>query len=276
MLESGRSLIQFLLFIYRGMIDNRCFDTASVLTLTTLFSLVPALTVIYAVLSVVPQLQQTGAEIETWIFTHFLPTSGSQLQDYLTEFTQQTQKLTTVGLVVVAVTALSILARIERSLNTIWQITEAKYAWWIRLLRYWLVMFLGPLLLTAGLVISSYVMTTELWSETNRLLGLDQTLLKQLPLLLSCLAFSLVYWLAPHCRVPWRSALLAGLLIGVLFEVAKAGFAWYLKVFPSYQLVYGAFAILPIFILWLYISWLLFLLGAEVSFAIVKNYLGDK
>ena len=269
------SLKDFVVVLFRGMSANRCFDSASVLTLSTLFSLVPALTVVYAALSVVPQLAATGTKIENWIFTHFLPTSGSQLQDYLQDFTRQAQDLTEVGLIVVVVTALSILARIETSLNSIWQVKEARYSWWIRLLRYWLVMFVGPLLLAAGLLITSFVMTTELWSETNKLLALDQTLLRQLPLLFSCAGFSLVYWLAPHCYVPWRSALLAGLAVGVLFEFAKAAFAWYLKIFPSYQLVYGAFAILPIFIIWLYISWFLFLLGAEMSYAINKVFLRD-
>ena len=150
--------------------SNRCEDVAAALTLATLFALVPSLAVLYSILAMIPELQGLGERIQALAFEHLVPSAGSEVQRYLLVFAEQARRLTVVGVVVLFVTALSMLRRIERAFNRIWFV-ETPRKGVVSFLRYWAVLSLGPLLLGFGLVMTSYVTSITLFSDALELIG---------------------------------------------------------------------------------------------------------
>ncbi len=259
-----RSVHAFLSFTQSRFIENRCLDSAAALTLASLFALVPTITVLYAILAMIPSLQIIGQEIQDWVFAHLVPSTGLEVQTYIQGFAAQAKHLTSVGLALLFLTALTMLRRIERAFNIIWHVRMPRKGL-ISFLRYWAVLSLGPLLLGLSLVLTSYVTSLKLFSDTVRLLAIQQWGLGLLPFVTSWAAFTLLNWVVPNCRVAFNAALLGGLIAALGFEVAKRLFSSFVSHFPSYQLVYGAFAFFPLFIIWVYVSWIIILLGALLT-----------
>lgn len=253
---------EFWRFLVQRFFADRATQSAAALTYTTLFAVVPMMTVTFAMLSAIPAFQDMGEEIQSFIFRNFVPSSGATVQEYLRDFTVQARKLTWIGVVLLAVTAFMMLVTIEKAFNTIWRVRQPRRGV-SSFLLYWAILSLGPLLLGAGFAISTYVTSLSLLSGPDALLG-AKTLLGFAPLLSSVAAFTLIYATVPNARVPLRNALLGGLFTAVLFEVAKALFGLFVSLFPGYQLIYGAFATVPLFLLWIYVSWLIVLFGAEL------------
>ncbi|MBB1519165.1 virulence factor BrkB family protein [Aquipseudomonas guryensis] len=253
---------EFWRFLVQRFFADRATQSAAALTYTTLFAVVPMMTVTFAMLSAIPAFQDMGEEIQSFIFRNFVPSSGATVQEYLREFTVQARKLTWIGVVLLAVTAFMMLVTIEKAFNTIWRVRQPRRGV-SSFLLYWAILSLGPLLLGAGFAISTYVTSLSLLSGPDALIG-AKTLLGFAPLLSSVAAFTLIYATVPNARVPLRNALLGGLFTAVLFEVAKALFGLFVSLFPGYQLIYGAFATVPLFLLWIYVSWLIVLFGAEL------------
>ena len=236
---------------------------AAALTYTTLFALIPVLTVIYAILSAVPALQEWGGETSSELLAYVMPEGSGQISEYLLAFSQQARSLTWIGVLFLFVTALMLLRTIEMQFNRIWSVDKPRSGLQT-FFRYWAVLSLGPLLIGAAIAISS------LLASLPAVAGLDRIPLpfRILPWLLSAIALMALYMLVPNCRVPWRNALLAALLISLLFELGKLLFTLIIGLFPAYQLIYGAFAAVPLFLLWLHMAWMLVLLGAELSYAL--------
>lgn len=253
---------EFWRFLWQRFFDNRGADNAAALTYTTLFAVVPMMTVSFAVLSAVPAFQGTGEQIQAFIFHNFVPSAGEALQEYLRNFTTQARQLTWIGVGVLAVTAFWMLVTIERTFNTIWRVRQPRRGV-ATFLLYWAILSLGPMLLGAGFAISTYIASLSLLSGPDAVVG-AQTLLRFTPLLFSVAAFTLLYAAVPNARVPLRHALWGGVFTAVLLELAKAIFGFYVRFFPGYQLIYGAFATVPLFLLWVFLSWLIVLLGAEL------------
>ncbi|MGE8497593.1 MAG: virulence factor BrkB family protein [Pseudomonas sp.] len=237
-------------------------NNAAALTYTSLFAVVPMMTVTFAMLSAIPAFQGTGEQIQAFIFHNFVPSAGETVQEHLRAFTNQARQLTWIGVGVLAVTAFWMLVTIEKTFNTIWRVRQPRRGV-SSFLLYWAILSLGPLLLGAGFAISTYIASLSMLSGPDALLG-AKTLLGYMPLLFSVAAFTLLYATVPNARVPFKHALLGALFTAVLFEVAKASFGLYVRLFPSYQLIYGAFATFPLFLLWIYLSWLIVMLGAEL------------
>ncbi|MBS7663331.1 virulence factor BrkB family protein [Pseudomonas lalucatii] len=254
--------LEFWRFLLQRFFADRGANNAAALTYTTLFAVVPMMTVTFSMLSAIPAFQGTGEQIQSFIFRNFVPSAGETVQGYLRDFTAQARQLTWVGVVVLAVTAFWMLVTIEKAFNTIWRVRQARRGV-SSFLLYWAILSLGPILLGAGFAISTYIASLSLISGPDALLG-AQTLLSLMPLVFSVAAFTLLYASVPNARVPLRHALMGGLFTAVLFELAKALFGLYVRLFPGYQLIYGAFATVPLFLLWIYLSWLLVLLGAEL------------
>ncbi len=262
MLERVTDWLDFWRFLLRRFIADRCINNAAALTYTTLFAVVPMMTVTFAMLSAVPAFQGTGEQIQHFIFSNFVPSAGEVVQQYLGEFTTQARQLTWIGVIVLAVTAFLMLVTIEKAFNTIWRVRQPRRGV-SSFLLYWAILSLGPILLGSGFAISTYIASLSLISGPDALMGL-KTLLSFMPVLSSIAAFTLIYATVPNAQVRFRHALLGGLFTAVLFEVAKKLFGLYVQMFPGYQLIYGAFATVPLFLLWIYLSWLLVLLGAEL------------
>ena len=249
--------------------DN-CRGHAAALTFTTLFAVVPMMTVVFTALAAVPSLKPVSAEIQQFIFSNLVPSTGEAVQQHLTEFAQQASQLTLVGIGMLFLTAIMMLVTIERAFNEIWQVRAPKQGL-ISFLRYWAVLSLGPFLLGAGFALSSYLMSLRVLSDTVDMVGTVLPGVGLIPLLFTALGFTLLYMAVPNCRVPWRAGLISGFVAACLFELAKRGFGVFVTSFSSYELVYGAFAAFPVFLLWVYLSWLIILFGVELSRSLVLH-----
>lgn len=233
---------------------------SAALTYTTLFSLVPLMTLSYAMLALVPSFQGLSGQLEEMIFSNFLPDTGTAIQSSLAQFAEQARSLTLVGVIFLFVTALLMMRSIEAALNRIWQV-RSKRKFLSSLLVYWAVVTLGPLLIGVGLALSSYLYGLARLDQLTS--GTD--LLLVLPWLMTAVAFTLVYAVVPNAPVPWRSALVSGVLAALAFELSKRGFSLFVTQFPTYKLIYGAFAAVPIFLVWVFICWSIFIAGGTLS-----------
>ncbi len=259
-----RSWLEFLVSLRGHFMADQCLRTAASLAYTTILSLVPLMAVVLVTLSAFSSFQSLGGKVEDLLFSSFVPGMTDKVFDYLQDFTAKASQLRTAGIVILIFTSLSMLATIESAFNRIWRVHENRPLW-LRFLVYWAVLTLGPLLIGAGLAGTTYLVSLPMVSDIQTQLDLRGRLLVLLPLLLTTLAFTLLYALVPNRSVPLRLALCGGVVAGLLFELAKRGFVYYVTHFPSHEAIYGAFASVPVFLLWIYISWLVILLGAEVT-----------
>ncbi len=256
-------VVQYVRYLARRFVEDGCMQRASSLTYTTLFAVVPMMTVTYSMLSAVPSLQGVDEQIQKFLFENFVPSTGAAVEEYLHGFSRQARQLTAVGIAILVITAYLMLRSIEGALNAIWRVDSGRRGI-SGFLLYWAILSLGPLLLGLGFAMTSYIASLKLISDTTSFLGIDTWLFRLLPFLLSIAAFCLIYMAVPNRRVPFTHALIGGVFVALLFEVAKGLFALFISLSPSYQLIYGAFAAVPLFLIWIYLSWLIVLLGAEL------------
>lgn len=266
-LSIARQSLSFSRFVIRRFLEDNCRQNAMVLTYTTLFAVVPIMTVMFAMLSAIPSLQHVSADIQDFVFKHFIPSSGAVVQEHLQAFSHQARGLTMIGLVMLVVTALMLLVTIEKSFNQIWKVHHARKGV-VSFLRYWAVLSLGPLLLGAGFAISSYLASLKLFSTAASVVSDAVPGLQLLPFVSTTLAFMLLYVTVPNCKVPLKAGFWGGFLAALLFELAKGAFGLFVGQFSSYTLVYGAFAAFPVFLIWIYLSWVIILLGVEITRAL--------
>lgn len=252
----------FLMRLVRRFLADRVAQSAAALTYTTLFAVVPMMTVTFVMLSAVPAFRDLGEPIQAFIFNNLLPRAGEQVVGYLQAFSSQARELTWIGIGVLLGSALMTLYTIEHAFNQIWRVRRARRGV-SSFLLYWAILSLGPLLLGAGFAASAYITSLRLLSGPEALPG-AATLLGLVPLLSGIAAFTLLYAAVPNTRVSLRHALAGGCFAALLFESAKALFSLYVTLFPGYQLIYGAFAAVPLFLLWIYLTWLIVLLGAQL------------
>lgn len=260
---AAKSWPDFLIYAWSRFVQNDNRQNAAVLTFTTLFALVPFMTVTYAALSIFPPMASAGEEIQQFIFQHFAPGSGETVQGYLTQFSSQARKLTGVGMLVLFVTTFVLIINIEKTFNKVWQIKEPRKGV-SSFLLYWAVISLGPILVGLAFVFSSYFMSLPIINDAANQIGGKQFLFSFLPFLFSMSALTLLYVAVPNCKVKISDGLVGGFLIACFFELAKFGFTQFIALFPTYKFIYGAFAAVPLFLLWMYLSWLLVLFGAEL------------
>ena len=258
----------FLSLFWRNFRRDGCRESAAALTYTTLFAIVPMMTVAFSILAAIPALRERSDTIREWAFSNFAPGVGDQVMVYLGEFSRQATNLTVIGVIFLAVTSILMLRTIEQNMNRIWQVNQSRKGT-TSLLMYWAVLTLGPMCLGAGLGISSYLTSVTLLTDAVDLLGGARFWFNLLPLAFTTLMLSMLYIIVPNCFVPLRAGLIGGFVAGLFFEGAKAAFAMFIKLSPSYQVVYGAFAAVPVFLLWIFISWNLVLAGAELTRTIV-------
>ncbi|KGD66397.1 ribonuclease BN-like family protein [Alcanivorax nanhaiticus] len=254
--------------LVRQFNEDGCRQSAAALTYTTLFAIVPVMTVSFAVLASVPALKDKGVQFQQWAFDYFVPSAGNMLLEHLQSFAKQASNLTGLGIVFLVITSVLMLRTIEQTLNRMWKVPTARKGL-TSLLMYWAVLSLGPIFLGAGLAISSYLTSMSVFNETVSFLGGARMWLTLLPFVFTTLMLTLLYTVVPNTSVPFRQGLLGAACAALLFELAKGGFTFFIKQAPSYQVVYGAFAAVPVFLLWLYVSWTIVLGGAELVRALV-------
>ena len=244
--------------------DARLGVSASSLTFTTVLALVPLFAVGLAVFAAFPVFGKFQDTIQRWLIESLVPESiARQVLSYLTQFSRKASRLGSVGLVAVLMSAVFLMVTIERTLGQIWGLQRQRPLAQ-RVLLYWSSITLGPLLLGASLAITSYVVTASS-DVVNVLPGSIRWLLDSFEFLLLIACVSGLYFYVPYTRVRWRHAITAGFLVAGALELAKKGMAFYLLQVPTYSLIYGAFAALPILLVWIYVTWLLVLLGAVLA-----------
>ena len=273
-------LFYFTRYFFRQFYQQRGLQIASSLAYATLLSLVPLLTVMFGFLGGLPVFDKIGDTVQTFIFNNFVPTFGDTIQNYLTGFSHKASQLTITGLLALFVIALMLMATIENALNTIWHVRDRRNPV-ARFLVYWSILTLGPLLLGIGLFSTTYLMSLPLFTETGGIPGLQKKILSSLPFLTTSVAFTLMYILVPNCFVYRKHAMAGGITAAILFEIAKYGFGFYVKEVARYETIYGTLAVIPVFLIWIYTSWVVLILGAHITFCLssfrfMKEKLGGR
>lgn len=244
--------------------EDRMSLTASSLTFTTSIALVPFLTVALAVFTAFPMFSKLQAALEAWLVKSLIPDTISRpVLSYLTQFSGQASKLGIAGLAVLLVTAIAMILTIDRTLNSIWRVRKPRPLAQ-RVLIYWAAITLGPLVLAASLAITSYVV-----SASSGLVGAMpmsvRFLLDVAQFFLVAGAVAALYRYVPNSYVKWAHAFAGGLFVAAGLAIAKKLIGVYLSAVPSYAMVYGAFAALPILLVWIYVSWVIVLMGAVIA-----------
>lgn len=244
--------------------EDRMGLTASSLTFTTSIALVPFFTVALAVFTAFPMFSKLEGALQGWLIQSLIPDNiARQVLGYLTQFSRQANKLGVAGLAVLLVTAIAMILTIDRTLNGIWRVRKTRPLTQ-RVLIYWAAITLGPLLLAASLALTSYVLSASR--------GLVGALPVSLRFLLDLVQFALVaggvaalFRYVPNTYVKWAHAWVGGIFVAAGIELAKKALTLYLSEVPTYSLVYGAFATLPILLVWIYVSWVIVLMGAVIA-----------
>lgn len=262
--STWRKLDLFTRLVIRRFTADRGLQTASALTYTTLLSLVPFLVVSLAILSSFGAVSDMREIVKGAVMDALLPSVQTQAASQIDRFLGNAQKLTAPGLAAIAVTAIMLLFTIEGTFNRIWRVSSPR-SLALRILRFWTVLTLGPLLLGASLSLTSYFFAI---ADDDFVGSALQQIGRLLPTVLQWLAFTVLYIVIPHTRVRFRHAALGGLVAAVLFEALKLGFAVYIDNADNFRVIYGALAAIPIFLMWLYASWTVILVGAEVTAAL--------
>jgi membrane protein len=245
--------------VWRHFGEDRLFDEAASLSYTSLLSMVPLLAVVFGVASAFPVFQHWSEQLKTFVFTNFVPASGDQIQSYLLGFLESVGKLTLTGTLVLFVTALLLMLRIERAFNLIWRVPTARSIR-DRVIMYWSVLTLGPMALGAAIALSAQPVFEQVAMGASTHSGWRSVGVFSL----SWLGFTLMFLLVPNRRVPWAHAVVGAFLSAVLFGLAKKAFVAFVA-YASFNVIYGALATIPIFLLWLYLVWIVILLGGSLA-----------
>jgi membrane protein len=257
-------VLGFLRFVLVRWTEDRCPQIAGSLTYTTLLALVPVFVIAVAVLSSAPFFEDVMTQIKIFLLLNLMPDiAGKIITVYMEEFSSNARRLTTVGLAAVFVLSVLLMLIVDRSLNAIWRVKRSR-PYWLSAIGYVSLLVAGPLLIGVSISITTYLMTLSL-SVTDVAPQWNSRLLRVVPVAVTTIAFFLIYRIIPHRQVPWRHALFGAVVAAVLFEASKDLFTMYVSYAPTYRFVYGASAAVPIFLVWIYLSWLVILLGAELT-----------
>lgn len=244
--------------------EDRLGQTAGSLTFTTLIALVPLLTVMLAIFSAFPVFGSFREAIEKFFLQNLVPdTIAKPVLASLTQFASKAARLGAAGLVLFFTTALALMLTIDRTLNSIWRVRRPRPLAQ-RVLVYWAALTLGPLLLGASLTLTSYALSASK-GLVDALPGFMGVLIDVLQFVLLGAAATGLFRYVPNTHVNIRHALAGGIFVAAAFELAKVALAWYLKAVPTYGSIYGAFATVPILLLWTYMVWVIVLLGAVIA-----------
>ncbi len=263
-LLEARDLLRF---ARRRLREERLPQVAGSLTFTTTLALVPLLTIVLAILTTFPVFGQLRSALDTWFVQTLMPKAiANTISSNLTQFASKAKGLSALGAVLLLLTTTTMMGMIERAFNQIWGVRRPR-PWSQRVLVYWALISLGPILFGLSLTATSQLFTaTGGLTKSFPILGtLFYTLVS---VSLTTGAYTLLYMAVPNRRVYWRDAVWGGLAAAIAFEIAKRGFALFIRQFPTYAIIYGALAALPLFLVWMYLSWLITLVGAVLAAAL--------
>ena len=271
----------FALYSLRRFNADGCFAASGALSYTTLVSLVPLAVIALGSLSSFPILAPVRERLLGLAMENFVPSIGSQAAWWFRTFADSATQTTAIGAAGIVATGILLLVTVEDQLNLIWRVTAAR-PWGQRLLAYWTLITLGPLLIGVSLSLSTYFEIAArqagfgeqalAWFASSWLHGAARAV----PALLEFFALTLLYGLIPNCAVRWRDGALGAVIATLTIEILKVGFSIYIGATSFYSTVYGALAVIPIFLLWMYISWMAVLLGAIVAAALPNWHIDQR
>ena len=244
--------------------EEKCFRVSASLSYATLIAIVPQVMVMVSILALFPVFDEWTIVVKGFIFENLVPATGNAVNIHLEKFSENIEELTAIGVGFLLISSLLLFATVEETFNDIWKIEQQRH-WAQRISIYTLLLLLGPVLVVASLSLSSTLLSVSLIQNQIVKLGLDIENLWYLPALLELIGLFLFYTIVPNTKISALNALIGSLTSVILFEMAKVFFSVYISNFDSYQIVYGALAVLPLFLLWIYISWLVVLTGAIVT-----------
>ncbi len=262
-------------FVARRSREARIQQVAGSLTFTTVLALVPLLTVAFALFTAFPLFAQFQNSLQSFLADHLMPPQfNSQIFKYLDQFASKAKSLTTVGLFLLCVTGVVTMMTIEAAFNLIWRVPKSRPLAQ-RVLVYWSIITLGPVLFGVSLSVSSYLISRSMVLSGGDVSAALEWALTGAAVPLTAFAFTLMYVYMPNCKVEWRDAAVGGLVAAIGFETAKRVFGLYIRHMPNYTIVYGAFAAVPIFLIWVYLSWFITLVGAMLASALPAIRIGQ-
>jgi membrane protein len=264
--DIARNVLGFARFVLRRWTEDRCPQIAGSLTYATLLELVPIFAVAVALLSSAPFFDEWMHQLRVFLKLNLAPAiAGHIVNDYLDNFAHNARRLTFPAVAFMLVFSVWLMLIIDQSLNLIWRV-QRRRSYWLMIPVYLTALVLGPLLLAVSTAGTTYVVSLSM-GLAPKLFGRVE-LFRMLSLLLSTLAFFIIYKTVPHRHVPWRHAVVGSAVAALLFESAKELFGVYVRHATTYSAVYGAFAALPLFLVWIHLSWMVLLLGAELTAAL--------
>ena len=259
MRQANPSVMELIRAVARHFVEDDCSSVAKALTYQTLFALVPTIALAYMVLTAFDAFQGILQEFESFVFSNIVPESVGVVQSYLAQFSEQAKQLSIPSALMLGASAIWMLFTVEQSFNAIWQVKESRQGLQ-RFLTHWAILTLAPLLIAATLGVTTYILSLPLISDVSD----SPITLWALPVIFNCGMLTTAFCLIPNTKVAIRNAFIGGLAASILAEGAKWGFSALIMAAP-FQVIYGAFATLPILLLWIYLSWAIVLVGAELT-----------
>jgi len=256
--------------VFLHFINRQGTDSVAILAYTSLIGVVPMLAVMLGLFSVSSYFASFESLVMEQVVRNLMPNSQPVIEEYLFKFSLQAADLKGPGLVVMLFTTLMLLWKVDQKLNGLWS-ERLERKWWVSLLHYLGVSLLGPLLIGLSLVASSSLLALPLFVETTPWIDKLTSGMQIVPLILAWLGFTALYKMVPVAKVPFNVALISGLFAMLQLELLKSGFALYVEWFPTYALVYGAFAAVPLFLLWLYLVWFIVIWNGAVVVTLLKS-----
>ena len=250
-------------YLLRRFHEDRILYYSGYLSYVTLLSMVPLLAVIFSLFSVFPIYGKLKEEVEDFVFRNFMPELGDVVKEQILSFVDNATRMTPFGLIVLIIVALLLLSSIDHTLNQIWRVGKNRGII-ISYSIYILVLISSPVLLGTGLAANSYLVSLGGIEEGSDFSAI-KLILYSIHFLGSFLFFLLLYIVVPHTKVHFWSAVFGALITTLLFELSKSAFALYFIHFPVYQAIYGALAVIPLLFIWVFISWVVVLVGAQIS-----------
>jgi len=253
----------YLVYLLGRFHEDRILYYSGYLSYVTLLSMVPLLAVVFSFFSIFPVFEKLKEEVEEFVFRNFVPALGDVVQEQILSFVENATRMTPLGLLVLLIVAVLLLSSIDHTLNQIWHVRKNR-GLIVSYSIYLVVLITSPFLLGTSLAATSYLVSLS-GIEEGAALFLIKLLLSSFPFLGSFLFFLLLYIIVPQTKVHFWSAVSGALIATLLFEISKSAFALYFIHFPVYQVIYGALAVIPLLFIWVFISWVVVLVGAQIA-----------
>lgn len=260
-------LLRFGWRVIQRFIEDKCIQRASALGYASLLAIVPLVALGFSVFTSFQAFDVVAGNVRGVLLEYLLPTSQIAVEGYFDQVASKATALSIFGILGLLFTATALLNTMEEAFNDIWRISRAR-SWLSKFVTFWSVLTLSPILIGASITITSYFIALPVIRDVAEGASVISHVPFLAPWLISSVAMTALYIVLPNTSVPYRYAIIGGLASGALFELTKLGFAFYITELANYEKLYGALGTLPVFLIWLYLIWVVLLIGAEIVFCL--------